>query len=196
MVMVGRYPAARHTKPVPWAGRSRWTAGTYLAIGTALTTAALAVLAGAAREPFMFPSLGPTIFILFFAPLGVQAAPRNVILGQGLGLACGYFALLVFGLSNAPADVFDLSWSRIGSVTLALTLTSALMVWSGFTHAPAGATTLIVALGLVHTLPHLGIMVLAILLVVAIAFIINRLAGFQVPLWSPRSSPTAERRCD
>jgi hypothetical protein len=62
------------------------------------------------------------------------------------------------------------------------------MVWLGLPHAPAGATTLIVALGLVHTLPHLAILFLAVLLVVACGFAINRAAGIPVPLWRPSLS--------
>jgi hypothetical protein len=46
-----------------------------------------------------------------------------------------------------------------------------------------------VALGLVHTLPHLAILFLAVLLVVACAFGINRAAGIPVPRWRPSPSP-------
>jgi hypothetical protein len=50
-----------------------------------------------------------------------------------------------------------------------------------------------VALGLVHTLPHLGILFLAVLLVVACGFAINRAAGIPVPLWgAPVSGPPEE----
>ena len=165
---------------------SRGALGLYVLVATAVTTAALGVLANVLHEPFVFPSVGPTIFILFFTPLGLQAAPRNVIGGQVIGIACGYLALVVFGLTSGPADIFDLTAPRIGSAVLALSLTLALMIWLGFPHAPAGATTLIVALGLVHTLPHLAILLLAVVLVVVCAFGINRLFGISVPVWSPR----------
>jgi hypothetical protein len=94
---------------------SRGALGLYVLVATAITTAVLAVLAHYLREPFIFPSVGPTIFILFFAPLGLQAAPRNVIGGQLLGIACGYLALVIFGLTDEPADIFDLSSASIGS---------------------------------------------------------------------------------
>ena len=164
---------------------SRGTLGLYVLLATAVTTAILGVLAHYLHEPFVFPSVGPTIFILFFTPLGLQAAPRNVIGGQVIDIACGYLALMVFGLTGGLADIFDLTAPRIGSAVLALSLTLALMVWLGLPHAPAGATTLIVALGLVHTLPHLAILLLAVILVVVCAFGINRLFGIPVPVWSP-----------
>jgi CBS domain-containing membrane protein len=169
--------------------RSRGWLGLYVLAATAITTAMLAVLAHYLREPFIFPSVGPTIFILFFTPLGIQAAPRNVLGGQLIGIACGYLSLVIFGLTDKPADIFDLDGARIGSAIVALSLTLSLMVWLGLPHAPAGATTLIVALGLVHTLPHLAILFLAVLLVVACAFGINRAAGIPVPRWRPSPSP-------
>ena len=173
---------------------SRGALGLYVLLATAVTTAILGVLAHSFQEPFVFPSLGPTIFILFFSPMGLQAAPRNVIGGQVIGIACGYLALMMFGLTSSAPDIFDLSAARIGSAVVALSLTLALMVWLGLPQAPAGATTLIVALGLVHTLPHLAILLLAVLLVVACAFGINRAFGIPVPVWSPRPLSGSSQR--
>ena len=164
---------------------SRGAFGLYVLLATAVTTAILGALAHYLDEPFVFPSVGPTIFILFFTPLGLQAAPRNVIGGQFIGIVCGYLSLLMFGLAGGTPDIFDLTVPRIGAAVVALSLTLALMVWLGLPQAPAGATTLIVALGLVHTLPHLAILLLAVLTVVICAFGINRLFGIPVPRWSP-----------
>lgn len=165
--------------------RSRPALGLYVMLAAALATVLLAGMDHVFHEPFIFPSLGPTIFILFFAPLSVQAAPRNVIGGQLLGIACGYLALLVFRLQDAPANIFDLSARQIGSATLALSLTAGLMIWTGVLHAPAGATTLIVALGLVHTVPHLVILFGAVVVAVIFAGAINRAVGIAYPLWRP-----------
>jgi CBS-domain-containing membrane protein len=51
-------------------------------------------------------------------------------------------------------------------------------------HPPAGATTLIVSLGIISQPKELVIIELAVLLLTAQAFAINRLAGFPYPLWS------------
>ena len=53
-------------------------------------------------------------------------------------------------------------------------------------HPPAGATTLIIALGLLTGAVDLAIVELAIVLLTAAALVINRLAGVQYPLWNPR----------
>ena len=51
-------------------------------------------------------------------------------------------------------------------------------------HPPAGATTLIVSLGIISQPKELVIIELAVLLLTAQAFAINRLAGLPYPLWS------------
>lgn len=48
---------------------------------------------------------------------------------------------------------------------------------------PAGATTLIVALGIVSRPTHLVLIEIAVVLLVALAFGINRFAGIDYPLW-------------
>jgi CBS-domain-containing membrane protein len=63
------------------------------------------------------------------------------------------------------------------------------MVWLKVPHPPAGATTLIVSLGLIATIPKLGVLMLGVLLLVGQGFVINRLAGIDYPLWAPRTDP-------
>jgi len=55
-------------------------------------------------------------------------------------------------------------------------------------HPPAGATTMIVSLGILAKLEYLPIIEIAVVLLATQAFIINRLAGLPYPLWrSPAS---------
>jgi CBS-domain-containing membrane protein len=56
-------------------------------------------------------------------------------------------------------------------------------------HPPAGATTLIVSLGLLPHLWQLGVLMLAVVFLTVQAFLINRLAGIPYPLWSPAATP-------
>ena len=53
-------------------------------------------------------------------------------------------------------------------------------------HPPAGATALIVSLGLMHELQQLPVLISAVALLVCQAFLINRLAGIAYPVWAPR----------
>ena len=54
-------------------------------------------------------------------------------------------------------------------------------------HPPAGATTLIVSLGIISQPKELVIIEVAVILLTAQAFAINRLAGVPYPLWRNRN---------
>ena len=59
-------------------------------------------------------------------------------------------------------------------------------------HAPAGATTLIVSLGLVTTPMHRLAIEFAIILLAAQAVIVNRTVGLPYPVWASRKSSSME----
>ena len=54
-------------------------------------------------------------------------------------------------------------------------------------HPPAGATTLIVSLGIVTRPLHLVVIEIAVALLTLQAIAINRLAGLDYPLWARRA---------
>lgn len=56
------------------------------------------------------------------------------------------------------------------------------MVWLNVAHLPAGASILVVALGLVTSLEKLPVLWAGVWLLVVQAFLINRLAGIHYPL--------------
>lgn len=151
--------------------------------------AAIAVLTG---SPFIFPSLGPTAFLFFFTPTAPAAAPRNTIVGHAIGAAAGYFSLVVTGLTlTGPALAVGVTWPRVIAAALSLGLTSGLMVLARSPHPPAGATTLIVSLGLLRQPLQLLILMLAVVVLTIQAVVINRLAGMDYPWWNPRRTPDA-----
>jgi CBS-domain-containing membrane protein len=146
-----------------------------------------AVITGA---PFVFPSLGPTAFLLFYTPLAPTACPRNTLAGHAIGAAAGYLALVMFGLQHAgPALSAGVTPSRVGAAAISLGLTSGVMVWARVPHPPAGATTLIVSLGILREPWQLAVLMLAVFLLVVQGFGINRLAGIPYPLWGPLDQP-------
>ena len=75
------------------------------------------------------------------------------------------------------------TWPRVLAGALSLSLTGAFMVLLRVSHPPAGATTLIVSLGILSTLQDVIIIEVAVVLLTAQAFVINRLAGLPYPLW-------------
>lgn len=163
---------------------SRLVRSAYVFVNGFITIALLALLALVSGNPFVFPSLGPTAYLLFFSPLGKTSSPRNTIFGHGIGLVCGYGAFVMTGAGALPFGTHQgVFWPRILAAALSLSATGALMVLLDISHPPAGATTLIVSLGIISKLGQLVIIEVAVFLLVAQALVINRLAGLPYPLW-------------
>lgn len=173
--LLGRFP-----ERLVWAG--------FMFVNGSVTIAILAAVAMISGVPFVFPSLGPTAFLLFFTPTAPTASPRNTIVGHAIGIFCGYGALWIAGLEGAPsAAVAGVNGSRIVAAALSLASTGALMILAKAAHPPAGATTLIISLGIVTRPFHLLIIELAVGLMVVQAVALNRLAGIDYPFWSPQA---------
>jgi CBS-domain-containing membrane protein len=151
-----------------------------------LTIGVLAVLAMISNTPLVFPSVGPTAFLFFFRPTAPAASPRNALWGHALGILCGYAALWLVGLQNAPSAMEEgVHARRVLAAALSLAATGALMILLQVAHPPAGATTLIVSLGIVTSPLHLLIIEVAVALLVVQAIVLNRLAGVDYPFWAP-----------
>jgi hypothetical protein len=141
----------------------------------------LGLVAALTRRPFIFPSLGPTAFMMAVQGRGEETAPRRVILGHAIGALAGLvaYALLVrngslgTSLETGSPGLFVLASS--GTVSVALTTWG--MITSDTRHPPACATTLIVSLGILSTPADVGFILLAVLL----------LSG--VHEWVPRAWP-------
>ena len=163
--------------------------GFFALINGLIAIGAMAAVAFATGEPFVFPSLGPTAFLLFYTPMLPAASPRNTIFGHLIGAAAGYLALILFDLTDAaPALATNVTGARVGAAALSLGLTSGAMVWARVPHPPAGATTLIVSLGILREPEQLAVLMFAVLLLVVQGLAINRLAGIAYPIWGPQPS--------
>ncbi len=146
----------------------------------------MSALALITRSPFIFPSLGPTAFLFFYTPRAPSASPRNTLVGHTIGVLAGYFSLVVTGLTAAgPALAVGVTWPRVIAAALSLGLTSGLMVLFRSPHPPAGATTLIISLGILTKPWQLLLLLVAVVLLTLQALAINRLAGIPYPLWNP-----------
>jgi CBS-domain-containing membrane protein len=155
-----------------------------------ISIAVMSLLALVTGSPFIFPSLGPSAFLFFYTPTSPAASPRSAILGHGIGVAAGYLSLALTGLTFAgPALTTGVTLPRVIAAALSLGLTAATMVLVRAPHPPAGATTLIVALGLLTRPVHLLILMAAVVLLTAQAFVINRLAGVPYPVWGYPAEP-------
>lgn len=175
-----RIGLARFVKPIP--PRLVWAI--YVFVNSFVSIALLALLAVVSRVPFIFPSLGPTAYLLFFSPRSETSTPRNSLIGHAIGLLCGYAAYRLMGMPaaiTAPHSAFN--WDRIIAAALSLAATGALMILFNASHPPAGATTLIVSLGIITKPMDLVIIEAAVVLLILQAFYLNRLAGVPYPRW-------------
>ncbi len=118
---------------------------------SALFILVLSLFAWALGAPFIFPSLGPTAYILAFDQKRSHSA--RVVIG---GHTCGIFGgLLSYYLVVDPYNLLMLT--EIASTTgiflglgavLAIVITTFLMLLLQVSHPPACATTLIISLGI------------------------------------------------
>jgi CBS-domain-containing membrane protein len=162
----------------------------YVCVNSFITIGLLALLALLTGSPFVFPSLGPTAYLFFFSPIAEVSSPRNTILGHAIGLICGYAAFALTVASSPPFGMHPgVHAARVLAAALSLSATGALMALFRVSHPPAGATTLIVSLGIISQPKELVIIEIAVILLTAQALAINRLAGIPYPLWRSHKPP-------
>jgi len=145
----------------------------------------LGVIAWASGQPFIFPSLGPSAFILAFERRGTRTRTYRVVGSHLIGGVAGLAAwwLLASGISiTATPPAFSAEGFRLAaSATLSIVATSWAMIATDTTHAPACATTLIVSLGLLSTPLQVAIIVTSVVILVefhtAVLALVDRLAA-------------------
>jgi CBS domain-containing membrane protein len=155
--------------------------GSLVAIGLSGTWAWLV------KEPLVFPSLGATAFLIFETPMAEVGSPRNTIIGHFVGVAAGAASLALFGLLSAPSVyVSGVTLGRVGAIALAVALTGGVLRVLRAAHPPAGATTIIVASGLLAKPRQMLDVLIGVLLLTIAGWILNRLMGVPAPRWAAR----------
>ena len=174
-------------------GLKRWLYRRWRNNGNALYTFGCSLLAIAlsglwawlVKQPLLFPSLGATAFLIFETPMAEVGSPRNTIIGHTVGVAAGVLAILMFGLWNAPSVYMTgMTPQRLGAMAVAVALTGGVLRVIRSAHPPAGATTIIVASGLLATPKQLADVLVGVALLTAAGWILNRLMGVPAPLWA------------
>jgi CBS domain-containing membrane protein len=130
------------------------------------------LLATATHRPFLFPSLGPSALLIFAFPSRRESSARIVLAGHAIGAGCGYLALLANGLLGAPYTP-TMTGHRVIAAAMALALTAALMLISRMNHTPAGATTLLVSLGVLPSLWDFLWLMLGVIILIVLGAIAN-----------------------
>jgi CBS domain-containing membrane protein len=157
----------------------------YTFLGGLLTIAVSGTLAWLLDEPLVFPSLGATAFLFFETPMAEVASPRNTLIGHYVGAAVALLWLAVFGLQNHPSVLVEgFSAARAAAVALSVACTGGILRLLRAAHPPAGATTVIVSAGLLHTASQIAALVAGVALLTITAHVTNRLLGVPAPRWA------------
>jgi CBS-domain-containing membrane protein len=144
---------------------------------------ALGLLSFVTGQPFLIPSLGPSIFLLGTLPDDEMNYPRRIVGGQFIGAVAGFvaFHLIVGGIEPAVSPALSLEVLRqVFSSFAAALLTTFGMYLGDVQHPPAYATTLIISLGYLTSPFGVAVFMLAVLVMVGV----HETIGKRGPIWS------------
>jgi CBS domain-containing membrane protein len=157
----------------------------YTFIGSLFAIGFSGLWAYVVKEPLVFPSLGATAFLIFETPMAEIGTPRNTIVGHTVGILAGAVSLAIFGLLNSPSlYVSGLTLGRVCAMALAVALTGGVLRLIRSAHPPAGATTIIVASGLLHTPRQMLDVLVGVVLLTIAGWMLNRAMGVPAPRWA------------
>ncbi len=166
----------------------------YVFVNGFVTIGLLALLAFVTEIHLCFHRLDPPRTLLFFSPLAKASSPRNTILGHAIGLVCGYGAFVLTGAGSIPFGTHPgIFWPRILAAALSLSATGAFMTLLDVSHPPAGATTLIVSLGIIARPRELIVIEVAVFLLVASGSIDQPACRVTLPILESRGLTHSHR---
>jgi hypothetical protein len=122
-------------------------------LGGGLLMIAVGMSAWLAGMPWLIPSLGPTAYLQVENPAHPASRFYNTVVGHAIGLAAGLLAVFLLGAAEMPSVLGDhqIVLPRVWAAAIALALTILIGLLLKASHPPAGATTLLVALGAIKT---------------------------------------------
>jgi hypothetical protein len=151
--------------------------GAYVGVLSLVVLAASGAIGLALRTPWLFPSLGPTVMLIFGAAKDPSSRPLNAAVGHAVGIGAGLLCLVAFGLYGQPsAPDQGLTPGYVLAAAFSVAITAFVLSALKLPHPPAGATTMIISLGVIAD--PIGILSMA----SALAFVIIASWGLNVLL--------------
>ncbi len=166
-------------------------AALYVLIGTTLCMITVGVASSITSWALIFPGLGPTAMLIFYAPQSEMASPRNALLSHLMSAAVGLFCFEIIKAALDGKIALDPpGFALISAMTIALGISGLIMVLFDLLHPPAASTALVGAMGMFSHWYDLPVMMAALLLLCSQGYLIHKLAGVKYPLWSAHSKRT------
>lgn len=148
----------------------------------------LSILAWLTGQPLVFPSLGPTAYVLFTRPFSEAAAPRSVVLSHLGCIGCGLLAWVsVSFVTGHTVSLDQPGLAQCVSANVGFVLAVLLLLRLSLPHPPACATALMIATGAITGWWNLGLMAGGIVVIAFQGFFVYRLLGVRTPAWSIES---------
>jgi hypothetical protein len=122
-------------------------------VASGLAILVVGTIAWLAGKPWLIASLGPTAYLQAETPAHPSSRFYNTVVGHVIGLCMGFAAVAIFDAWQLPSPLTDhqLVLPRVWASAVALFLTLLIALLLKASHPPAGATTLLVSLGVLKT---------------------------------------------
>ena len=129
---------------------------------------------------------GDSLFVFVAAALAIAvSAFAAYSSGQPLIFPSLGPTAYLFGLLDNPSVLQEgMTLARVGAATLSTALTGGILLLLRASHPPAGATVLIVSLGLLQRPSELLVVAIGVVILTVVGWTINRMAGVPMPVWS------------
>lgn len=153
-------------------------AAAYAAILSLVVLSLAGTVGLVSQLPWLFPSLGPTVMLFFESPRHRSARPVNALVGHSVGILVGVACVTAFGLiGHPPATIAGLDSRYLFSGAVSVAVTTFILTLIRLPHPPAGASTLIVSLGILSSPPQLLSMFGAVVFITVVGWGSNLLLG-------------------
>ncbi len=155
----------------------------YLLATCFLAVMSLGIAARFCSVNLIFPSLGPTIFMQFYAPSSPMSSPRNTIVGHLIGCLVGLgFYWLTIKAGGVPGTI---SMKNVAILGAAVGTCGTIMGITGLLHPPAASTTLLIVFGYLGSPVNILAFSLSAIFISFEAWLVHKAAGIKFPLWAP-----------
>ncbi len=158
----------------------------YLLATCFITVMSLGIAARFCSVNLIFPSLGPTIFMQFYAPSSPMSSPKNTILGHLIGCIVGLlFYWITIQCGSIPGTI---SLKNVAILGAAVGICGTVMGLTGLLHPPAASTTLLITFGYLGNPLNILAFIGASIFISMEAWLVHKSAGVKFPLWAPKVS--------